>query len=167
MNLASWTVLFLSAGALECQIASAQVSPSVTRLARAAGTAMEAPCCECGKGFRAGRTPTPTESSEPVCVSSKVMRSLVVHIRPLEPPCCGENVNISGRVVVEVLVDAEGKVKCARALRGHPFAITSAIDAVPKWTFRPYHVRGVPRLVCGNITIKFRFQDKSASTELR
>ena len=167
MKLASWIVLILSARALDCQIASAQLTSNVAQLGQTASTQIGKRCCDCGKGSGEGWPLPPSAKGEPKCVSSRVIKSLVEHIRPLEPPCCGKNVNVAGRVIVEVLVDAEGSVKCARAVKGHPLAITSAIEAVPKWKFKSYLVQGVPVAACGNLIIKFRFRDRSASTEVQ
>jgi TonB family protein len=45
--------------------------------------------------------------------------------------------NITGTVKVEVVVMANGTVKDARVVGGHPVLANAALEAVRKWRFEP------------------------------
>ncbi len=45
--------------------------------------------------------------------------------------------NISGKVKVELVIGADGRVKSSRALGGHPLLVQSCLDAVKEWRFEP------------------------------
>jgi TonB family protein len=44
--------------------------------------------------------------------------------------------------MVEVRIDEEGSVGCARALSGHPLMRRAAVEAAMKWRFKPLKVNG-------------------------
>jgi TonB family protein len=45
--------------------------------------------------------------------------------------------NITGTVKVQVVVAANGTVKDAKVVGGHPVLANAALDAVRKWRFEP------------------------------
>lgn len=116
------------------------------------------PCCTCGNSGR---------SDDVVCLSTKEMRDHADHIQPLKLSGLDRDLNLAGIVVIEVRFDISGKVACARAKSGHPIAVSAAMEAVPKWTFKPLVTNGVPKAGCGRITIKYRLRDQGSSTELQ
>jgi TonB family protein len=58
--------------------------------------------------------------------------------------------NIAGTVKIEVTVAANGTVKEARIVGGHPVLANSALDAAKKWRFEP-----APSESSGVIEFKF------------
>jgi outer membrane biosynthesis protein TonB len=83
--------------------------------------------------------------------------NLAIQRTPVERPgLLGKN-SIRGEVSVEVLIDEQGKLQCARGIGGHPIAIPAAIWAIRKWTFNPYSVRGRAKSVLGTLIIPFDF----------
>lgn len=52
-------------------------------------------------------------------------------------PLTAQNMNIQGKVTVQVTLDEEGKVVSAKAVNGHQFLRSAAEDAVRKSKFRP------------------------------
>jgi TonB family protein len=58
--------------------------------------------------------------------------------------------NIAGTVKIEVTVAANGTVKEARIVGGHPVLANSALDAAKKWRFEP-----APSESTGVIEFKF------------
>lgn len=118
-------------------------------------------CCKC-------EAHSPSEhSGGAICLTDREMRSHVDHIEPLQPSGLGTGLNLSGTVVMEIRLDPNGKVACARAKSGHPIAISAAMQAIPKWTFKPVLSNGVRKAGCGRITIKYSLRDRGSSTELR
>ena len=118
-------------------------------------------CCECGPS-RADLE----KSGDIVCLSPQEMRSRVDHVEALRPSGLGKDVNISGRVVLEVRFEPGGKVECARATSGHPIAIAAAMEAIRKWTFKPLTSDGAGKSGCGQVTIKYRLRDRGSTTKL-
>jgi len=127
-----------------------------------AGLAQPGPdaCCKC-------EHTGPGQTGDVVCLSAKEMRSHVDHIEPLQPSGLGKGLNLAGTVVVEIRFGADGKVQCSRAKSGHPIAISAAMEAIPKWTFKPVVSSGAPKAGCGRLTIKYKLRDQGSSTELQ
>jgi TonB family protein len=66
---------------------------------------------------------------------------------------------VQGRVVVELLVDESGSVRCSRVLAGPPLLIAAAVDAARRWKFAP--LEGAPSgLAAGSIQFEFTMQWK-------
>src|SRR5205085_10585615 len=66
-------------------------------------------------------------------------------------------ISITGEVsiVVDVFIDSNGLVKCSRVEKGHPILRSAALDAVRRWTFKPYKIKGKPVGILGQIIFKF------------
>lgn len=52
-------------------------------------------------------------------------------------PDLARKMNLTGTVKVEVVVAANGTVKDAKVVGGHPVLASAALDAVRKWRFEP------------------------------
>jgi len=115
------------------------------------------PCCNCENSGR---------SDNVICLDAKQMRDHVEHAEPLKPSGLDKGLNLAGVVVIEVRFDASGKVACASAKSGNPIAISAAMEAVRKWTFKPLMSNGVAKGGCGRVTIKYRLRDQGSSTQL-
>jgi len=102
------------------------------------------------------RTPAPT-CCEPEAekLSQPQVKALVKKTEPIYAPCCAEMLHISGIVVLEISVDAEGNVTCVRMVSGHPLIIGVTIQSVSQWKFQPYTSRGSKKSFCGQIAIRF------------
>lgn len=61
----------------------------------------------------------------------------------------------SGAVVVEILVDENGKVQQAKAVSGHPLLRQAAVDAAYEARFAPTRVSGNPVKVSGKLVYRF------------
>lgn len=73
------------------------------------------------------------------------------------PGTLGKN-NLHGTVTLQVLIGKDGSVQCARAIEGHPVAISPAIAAVQDWVFEPYSLDQEPHAVLGEIVVKYDFR---------
>jgi outer membrane biosynthesis protein TonB len=111
---------------------------------------------ECAKDYLQGQG-----KSVPVAYrnSSQISKS-VEHSEPLEIPCCAQNLNIKGEVTLDVVIDPNGNLKCARGIKGNPIAITSAVASLPKWRFRIYRKGGKLSIVIGQLTLPYDFTKK-------
>jgi TonB family protein len=94
-----------------------------------------------------------------VRLSAKETKKRVVN---REVPKLPGLLDAQGTVVVEVLINPEGKVDCARALTGHPILKKRAEETVRKWTFKPVEVEHKPVAVYGLITMQMHWDAEEA-----
>ncbi len=94
----------------------------------------------------------------PVWLNSSALLERVIDKQPVKRPALLGKNNLQGDVIVQVLINKDGKVECARGVKGHPLAISSAIDSVPKWVFKPYAVNNEPKSILGILTIAYDFR---------
>jgi TonB family protein len=78
-------------------------------------------------------------------------------IRRVEPtyPEAAKAAQITGAVVVEIVIDKEGNVASARAISGHPLLRASAVEAASQWQFEPTVVEEKAVRVIGSLTFNF------------
>jgi hypothetical protein len=88
-------------------------------------------------------------------LSPKAMKSLLRRLDALKPPALGKNVRISGRMELEVNLNATGKVLCVRARSGNPLIIGSAIEAVSHSEFASFR-RSESSEMCGVLILRYR-----------
>ena len=90
--------------------------------------------------------------SEPVSISHRELLKSIIHEVAPKAPSRG-SVQLDSYVNIVLKIAPDGSVECARAVSGHPFAIASAIQAVPKWRFKPSSVHR-----CAQMTLGMRFR---------
>jgi TonB family protein len=78
----------------------------------------------------------------------------VKHVAPIYPAVAREK-KITGVVILEARVEADGRIQNARVLRSIPELDSAALDAVKQWEFTPTVVNGVPTAVTTTLTIQF------------
>jgi len=76
-------------------------------------------------------------------------------VSPIYPPLASR-ARVSGTVVLEATLTAQGTVEEIRVISGHPLLIDAAIDAVKKWQYEPTVLNGVPVSII--LTAKVRFE---------
>ena len=94
---------------------------------------------------------------KPYAVSSGITPPILVH--RVEPRYTSEakKARISGIVIVEAILDAQGRVVALRVLKALPFGLSqAAVDAVHHWRFKPAFRGGVAVPVFYNLTVNFR-----------
>ncbi|MEM1182376.1 MAG: energy transducer TonB [Acidobacteriota bacterium] len=66
---------------------------------------------------------------------------------------------LQGQVIIQAVIDTEGKVHSVRPLKSMPLCLTEeAMLAVQEWTFKPAKLRGEPVSVYYNLTVNFRLE---------
>ncbi len=66
---------------------------------------------------------------------------------------------LEGTVILEAIIDTEGRVTAVRVLRSLPLGLEqSAVEAVRQWRFRPARLNGQPRNVYFTLTVNFELQ---------
>ena len=81
--------------------------------------------------------------------NDELVRRAKTKVQPTYPELA-RKMQISGTVKIEVTVAANGTVKEARVVGGHPVLATAALDAAKKWRFEP-----APSESSGVIDFKF------------
>jgi len=65
---------------------------------------------------------------------------------------------VQGVVIIEAVIDPQGKVVDARVLRSIPLLDQAALEAVHQWEFTPTLLNGVPQSVIMTLTVNFVLQ---------
>jgi protein TonB len=76
------------------------------------------------------------------------------HVAPEYPPIA-QSANVTGVVILEVLIGADGRVQDTRVLRSIPLLDQAAVDAVKQWEFTPTLLNGSPVPVIMTATVQF------------
>lgn len=102
--------------------------------------------------------PAPPSDDEPLRVGGNIKEpKKVKHVAPIYPPEAQE-ARIQGIVILEVLIDPDGKVTSARVIRGVNGLDDAAVDAVLQWEFTPTLLNGQARPVIMTVTVNFTLQ---------
>jgi len=81
-------------------------------------------------------------------------------VKDVQPvyPAAAKSARVSGVVIVEATIGADGKVIDAKVLRSVPMLDQAALDAVKQWEFTPTLLNGKPVPVVMTVTINFKLQ---------
>jgi TonB family protein len=79
-------------------------------------------------------------------------------VRPVYPPDA-QAAKVTGLVIVEARIGADGSVEDAHVLRSVPLLDQAAIDAVMQWRFRPTLLNGKAVPVIMTVTVNFTLQN--------
>jgi protein TonB len=71
-------------------------------------------------------------------------------------PAIARNAGVTGVVIIEATIGADGKVIDATVLRSIPMLDQAALDAVRQWEYRPTLLNGVAVPVVMTVTINFK-----------
>jgi TonB family protein len=73
-------------------------------------------------------------------VSQNAAEALLIHkVQPEHP---GDAARIQGMVLLNATIDKKGNVVNLIVISGHPMLVSTAIEAVRQWKYRPYLVNG-------------------------
>ncbi|HEY0557164.1 MAG TPA: energy transducer TonB [Thermoanaerobaculia bacterium] len=94
----------------------------------------------------------------PLRVGSKVTRPEILHqVKPETTEEALRHRGFSGTVILETVIDKDGKVTNVRVLKGQPMGLSeSAMDAVKQWTFKPAILDGKPVRVFYILTVNYQ-----------
>jgi protein TonB len=81
-------------------------------------------------------------------------KAAVQRAQPTYPPIARQ-LNLSGRVVVDLNVDPEGAVDKVDVVSGNPILATSAVTAAKRWKFQPFQLEGKPTEAVVRIAFDF------------
>ena len=85
---------------------------------------------------------------------------LVTKMKAAYPPIAVA-ARASGKVLVLIVINEEGKVIAAQSISGHPLLQAAAVRAARGSTFNPYLLEGAPTKVMGTLTYKFVLHEQA------
>jgi protein TonB len=107
-------------------------------------------------GLTGGAEPEPREVV-PLRVGGRIPPPRKIKdVRPLYPPIAA-SARVSGIVIVEATIGADGRVTDARVIRSIPLLDQAAVDAVRQWEFTPTLLNGAPTPIVMSVTVNFNF----------
>ena len=100
--------------------------------------------------------PPPPALKVPTRVGGRIQPpQKVKDVRPVYPPIA-QAARVEGDVILEAVIDEQGRVTSVRVLRGHDLLNAAAIDAVRQWEFTPTRLNEEPTAVIMAVTVRFR-----------
>ncbi len=103
--------------------------------------------------------PPPDEPTGPIRVGGDVKPPEKTFFPSPQYTEIARKARIQGVVIVEAIIDKEGKVTNVKVLKGLPMGLDqAAVDAVSRWTFKPATLNGKPVAVIYNLTVNFQLQ---------
>ena len=79
------------------------------------------------------------------------------HVNPVFPEDALQ-ARVQGVVILEIVVDGEGKVAGASILRSIPMLDQAALGAVEQWEYTPTLLNGVPQAILMTVTVNFSLE---------
>jgi protein TonB len=73
-------------------------------------------------------------------------------------PSLARTQHISGNVLIDALIDAQGNVTTMKVLSGSPMLHQAALTAVKQWKYEPARLDGMPTSMHLTVTVQFRVQ---------
>ena len=70
-------------------------------------------------------------------------------------PVLAKETRISGKVVIDCVIDEHGDITQMKVVSGHPFLVTAALHAVEQWKYQPTLLNGRPIDVSMIVTVTF------------
>jgi len=97
-----------------------------------------------------------SEISGPVQVPSGLMSGLLIHKVQPEYPAAAKLNKIQGKVLLHAIINTEGKVVELSLISGPQELVSSAMEAVKQWQYRPYISHGQPMQADTQIAVNFK-----------
>jgi protein TonB len=91
---------------------------------------------------------------KPLVVSRLAEADLLHRVQPIYPTIA-RLAKIQGPVELRAVISKAGTIEGLTVINGHPLLVTSAMDAVRQWRYRPYLLNGEPIEVETDITVNF------------
>lgn len=96
----------------------------------------------------------PPKPDSPRKGGNVVQAKLIKKVEPIYPPLAKQS-RIQGDVLLEAIIDKNGKTKNIKVISGHTLLRQSSVDAVSEWKYEPATLNGEPVEVDTTITVKY------------
>jgi protein TonB len=100
--------------------------------------------------------PTPAQAPPKILKVTELINSRALLLPKPPYPALAKQMRLQGTVVIQVLIDENGKVLSARPVSGHPMLIPEAQRAAMQAKFSPTTLNGVAVKVSGMISYNFQ-----------
>lgn len=100
--------------------------------------------------------PPPPPSSAPVRVGGRVRPPSKIRDAAPAYPAIAQAARVEGTVIIDAVIDEQGRVQSTRVLRSIPLLDQAALEAVRQWVYTPTLLNGVPVPVVMTVTVRFR-----------
>jgi TonB family protein len=94
----------------------------------------------------------------PVPVGGDVKQARLLSSVPPLYPTLARNQRLSGNVVIDALIDTNGRVSTMKVLSGPALLHQSAMEAVRQWKYQPATLNGQPMAMHLTVTVQFKLQ---------
>jgi TonB family protein len=144
--------------------ASASLKPQETSVGRQMSTRVQ----KRGTIADGGTGPAPPASARelpkgPVPVGGRLMEAnLIRKVAPIYP-AVAKSARIQGMVEFHAIIGKEGDVTALELVRGHPFLVNAARDAVLQWKYKPTYLNDQPVEVVTDVVINFMLNNGDQS----
>ena len=144
----------------------AEETPEPVRNGPAIEGALIGPPVEAGSSLLIGLSappptvepPPPPAPTKPLKISGGIREpKKLVHVAPIYPEIARLS-RVEGKVTMEAILDATGRVESVRVLSAEPLLQEAAVRAVKQWRYTPTELNGVPVPVLMTITVVFTLQ---------
>jgi protein TonB len=98
--------------------------------------------------------PPPLAPTHLLKISHWAEGNLIYRVQPIYPSIARQ-ARIQGTVELRAIISKAGTIEQLVVVRGHPMLVTSAIEAVRQWRYRPYLLNNEPIEVETEITVNF------------
>ena len=103
----------------------------------------------------AGDEQRPSKPQGPINVPPDIMQNKILHkITPAYPPEA-KKARVQGTVKLEAVIGKTGEVEQLKVISGEPMLQQSSIDAVRRWTYKPFLLNGAPVEVKTTISVSY------------
>jgi protein TonB len=111
-------------------------------------------------GPPASRVTTSTFNQDALRVGGAIKApQKVLDVKPVYPPIALAS-RVSGVVIIEARIGADGAIEDARVLRSIPLLDEAALDAVRQWRFTPTLLNGQAVPIMMTMTVNFTLDGK-------
>jgi periplasmic protein TonB len=100
--------------------------------------------------------PAPPVAAAPVVVGGNIKRPTRTKYVTPDYPAIALSVKAQGVVIIEAVIDTDGKVEQARVLRSQPLLDEAALAAVREWEYTPTLLNGTPVPVSVTVTAVYQ-----------
>lgn len=97
----------------------------------------------------------PPAPSAPVRVGGEVRPPSKIRDAVPTYPAIAQAARVEGTVIIDAVIDEQGRVQSARVLRSIPLLDQAALAAVREWAYTPTLLNGVPVPVVMTVTVRF------------
>jgi TonB family protein len=111
-----------------------------------------------GSVFVTGNSKQPVAPAPPLPIGGDVKSARLLSSAPPTYPMLAKSQRIQGAVLVDALVDTNGRISAMKVVSGPTLLHQAAMDALRQWKYQPATLDGKPVAMHLTVTVQFRLQ---------